>query len=247
MAGAPVVQSLNDLIAEQNTALQPEQSQLDTQIAANDTSGTAQVAGLDAAKTTAFKGITQAANDRGGYFSGFTPTEEAGYTGSTYLPALAKLQSTIDSTKNTLLGQKANLTTTANTNALGEQKNQQAQLDAYNNALATAQATADAARERDQTTLTAAEIRAGATTSAAATRAAASAASKAGPVAQQRAGNGFNFTDASGKPISARTYAALTGTNFNSLVTQMAQAGDAGAKAYLKSGGKAFSSALSWS
>lgn len=179
MASAPVVQSLGDLITEQTNALQPEQSQIDTQIAANDTSGSAQQAGLNAAKNTAFGGITQAANDRGAYFSGFTPNQEATYTGSTYLPALAKLQSTIDATKNTLLGQKAALNTTANTNALGEQKNQQAQLDSYNNAQATAAATAQAAADRNNTTLEAAQIRANATAnrapSASSTRAAQSA------------------------------------------------------------------------
>lgn len=132
MASAPAVQSLSDLVAEQNTALAPQQSQIDNEIVANDQSGQAQTAGLDAAQTAAFGKITQASNDRGAYFSGFTPSQEAGYTGSTYLPALAKLQATIDQTKNTLLGQKATLSAQANTNALGTQKTQQSALDSFN-------------------------------------------------------------------------------------------------------------------
>lgn len=68
----------------------------------------------------------------------------------------------------------------------------------------------------------------------------------AGPTVQQRPGGGYNFQDANGKAISARTYAAQTGTDFKALLQQMAQNGDAGAKAYLNSGGKQYASALTW-
>lgn len=40
---------------------------------------------------------------------------------------------------------------------------------------------------------------------------------------------GYNFTDASGKPISAATFSKLVNVNFNDLLTQMAKSGDAGA------------------
>lgn len=46
----------------------------------------------------------------------------------------------------------------------------------------------------------------------------------------QRAGGGFNFTDASGKAISAATYAMQTGTSFRDLLGQLAAKGDAGSK-----------------
>lgn len=64
---------------------------------------------------------------------------------------------------------------------------------------------------------------------------------------QQRSGGGFNFQNAKGQSISARRYAQITGTNFNTLLKQMASSGDAGAADVLKNGGssKAYA-ALTW-
>lgn len=64
---------------------------------------------------------------------------------------------------------------------------------------------------------------------------------------QQRKDGGFNFQNASGQAISARLYAQLTGTNFNTLLKKMAAAGDKGAADVLKNGGssKAYK-ALTW-
>jgi hypothetical protein len=71
--------------------------------------------------------------------------------------------------------------------------------------------------------------------------------SAATPTSTQRKGGGFNFTDASGNPISARLYAQLTGTSFNTVLKKMAASGDTGAAAVLKSGAKAASyKALTW-
>lgn len=106
---APQVRELQSLIAEQNAALQPQYNLLDQDIQSNDQAGEAQVAGLDARKRTAFKGIEQTASDKGMFFSGFSPNEQAEYTAGTYLPALAQLQSTIAQTRSNLLGKKAEL------------------------------------------------------------------------------------------------------------------------------------------
>jgi uncharacterized small protein (DUF1192 family) len=68
------------------------------------------------------------------------------------------------------------------------------------------------------------------------------------PNYQQRSKDkGFNFQDAGGNAISARKFAELTGTDFNTLLRKMAAAGDAGAKDVLKNGGssKAYK-ALTW-
>lgn len=105
----PQVRDLQSLIAEQSQAIQPQNQLIDQSIAANDTSGQAQIQGLDATKTTVFKGINQEAQNKGMFFSGFTPNEEATYTAGTYLPALAQLQSTIAQTRSNLLGKKADL------------------------------------------------------------------------------------------------------------------------------------------
>lgn len=114
---APAVQNLQDIVAQISAAYKPQQDLIDQSITANDKSGTDQTAGLDAKKTNAFGDITQTATNRGMAFSGFTPDAQAKYVGSTYLPALANLQNTIASTRNSLLGKKAGLDTQANTQA----------------------------------------------------------------------------------------------------------------------------------
>lgn len=49
----------------------------------------------------------------------------------------------------------------------------------------------------------------------------------------QRQGGGFNFTDASGKQLSAAQFAATKNIPFRTLLSEMANAGDTGAKAAL--------------
>jgi hypothetical protein len=127
----PVVQNLNDIISQIQAAYKPQQDIIDQSINQNEQGGQAQVAGLDAKKTQAFKTIDQNANNRGMYFSGFRPNEQATYTGSTYLPALANLQSTIATARNTLLGKKADLTVQGNNQALTLQNSQKAALQAW--------------------------------------------------------------------------------------------------------------------
>lgn len=105
----PQVRDLYELIDQQNKALDPQYNLLDQQIASNDQSGQAQIAGIDATKNKAFKQIGQQSQNNGMFFSGFTPNEQADYLGTTYLPALANLQSQIAQTRQTLLGKKADL------------------------------------------------------------------------------------------------------------------------------------------
>lgn len=166
----PQVQSLNDIVAGIRNAQAPQQQQLDTSIGQNESAGAGQTAGLNAAEDNAFRSITQGAVNRGGYFSGFAPDAQAHYTGSTYLPALAKLQTTIAATRDSLLGKKADLAATANGQGLSELHRQQGELTSYNNAQATARATAQAAADRNATTIAAAQIHAGATLGASANR-----------------------------------------------------------------------------
>lgn len=131
MPPAPAVQDLNTLIGQYTTALAPQSAEITQEENQNEQSGTAQQQGLDAAKTSAFGGITQSANDRGGYFSGFTPDAEAKYTAATYLPALAQLQNTIATTRQSLLGKQADLQTQANTSALTAQQGEQSDFEKY--------------------------------------------------------------------------------------------------------------------
>lgn len=120
---APAVRDLQELIGKYQTSFEPQNALIDSDIAAAENSGAAQEAGLGAKRDTAFKGIEQAAQNKGMFFSGFSPNEQANYTADTYLPALANLQSTIASTRSNLLGKKADNNTAARNAALGAQEN----------------------------------------------------------------------------------------------------------------------------
>lgn len=146
----PAVADLSTLINQYQTALKPQSDQLDTQIAANDASGVTQAQGLDAKKTQAFGDITQSANDRGGYFSGFSPDAQAKYTAGTYLPALAQLQDTIATTRGALLGKKADLSSSANTSALGELNNEKSAYQQWQQEQAKLSASATEAEKQRQ-------------------------------------------------------------------------------------------------
>lgn len=128
----PQVRDIQALIAQQQASLDPQYKLIDESINANDQSGQAQVQGLDAAKTKAFGGIEQAASDKGMFFSGFSPNEQANYTASTYLPALAQLQGTIASARNQLLGKKADLGKSAFDTATQMQEQDRAVLNDWN-------------------------------------------------------------------------------------------------------------------
>lgn len=106
---APTVRNLNKLVTEIGKSIQPQQKLLDEQIVSNATAGKAQEAGLEAKKVQEFENIEQGAQNKGMYFSGFSPDEQAKYTSGTYLPALAQLQQTIAQTRSELLGKKADL------------------------------------------------------------------------------------------------------------------------------------------
>jgi hypothetical protein len=81
----------------------PQTSQVNTEIAQLAPQQAAQQSALDQAKVNAFQDINSQANSKGLLFSGFTPGQQAVYTGTKYLPAVANLQTSFNNTKNTLL------------------------------------------------------------------------------------------------------------------------------------------------
>lgn len=108
---APAVRELNSLINELGQAVKPKKALIDQSIIANDQAGQAQQEGLAATAQQAYGQIEQGAQDKGMFFSGFSPDEKAKYNASTYLPALANLQATIAGTRAQLMGQKIDLDT----------------------------------------------------------------------------------------------------------------------------------------
>lgn len=115
----PQVRDLQALIAEQQAALKPQYDLIDQDIVGTENAGTAQIAGIGATKDREVKAISQRAQKKGMWFSGAPVAEESDYTMSTYLPALAQLQSTIASARNNLLGKKAELGKAAFDTAFG--------------------------------------------------------------------------------------------------------------------------------
>lgn len=128
----PQVRDLNGLISTLTQGAQGQFNQINSDIAANDAAGTAQIAGLDAKKTRAFGDITQGAQNKGMFFSGFTPDAQATYTADTYLPALAELQRTIAGTRSQLLGKKADLNANLFDKAFATQESDRAVLNDWN-------------------------------------------------------------------------------------------------------------------
>lgn len=104
----PQVRTLDQLVAESNSAYQPQKTAYTGQIENANARLGEQQQGLDAAKTNAFQDITQASTRRGALFSGFTPDQQARYTAEKYLPALANLRAaneqTIQGLNNEIMG-----------------------------------------------------------------------------------------------------------------------------------------------
>ncbi|UOF80551.1 hypothetical protein [Caudoviricetes sp.] len=119
----PPVRELQSLIAEQQQAIAPQKALIDQSIEQNAAAGAAQEAGLAATQKKAFGNIEQAAQNKGMFFSGFSPDQQAEYTSSTYLPALAQLQATIAQTRSNLLGKKADLDSDVFKTATGMREN----------------------------------------------------------------------------------------------------------------------------
>lgn len=111
MATAPTVRDLNTLVSELEVGIKPQRDHIGTLIEQNQQFGDAQVQGMNAAQTRAFKTIEGRSQDRGALFSGFSPDAQAEYTADTYLPALAALQQQIASTRGQLMGQSIALGT----------------------------------------------------------------------------------------------------------------------------------------
>lgn len=115
----PQVRDLQKLIAEQQAGLAPQYGLIDQDIQANDNSGQAQELGLRATAGQEYKKIEQTAQNKGMFFSGFSPDKQAEYNATTFMPALAQLQATIAQTRGSLFGKKADLGTRAFDKATG--------------------------------------------------------------------------------------------------------------------------------
>lgn len=167
--------------------------------------------GLGAKQEQAFGDILNGARRRGLGFSGIPMAEQAKYTATEYLPALARLKQSgreqAMSLEDAILG-------------INERKTQFGQ-----SIFQSEQARADQARQ--------AAAQAAGLGSLFGNMGNEPAAVSTSATASKRPDGGFNFTDANGRPISAAAYATAKGLTFRQLLSDMASQGDKGAKTAL--------------
>lgn len=132
-------QALSDILAQLDPVYNPQKAAVQSQIDALPAQAAADQQGLEQTKNNAFDDINVAANDKGLSYSGLPISEQAKYTGATYLPAVANLKNTY-----------ANKTSALQQSLLGltsdETKQAQDVVSSESNAEATAQAQITAAQ-----------------------------------------------------------------------------------------------------
>lgn len=130
----PSVQSYDDIYGGLASQYDPQSSLVNTQLADLPRQQAAQQASLDQAKVNAFKDITNQSNSRGVLFSGVPIDQQATYTGTKYLPAVANMTTAFNNQKTGLLGSLNTINANRMTTARGIQSQQQANLTAYQKA-----------------------------------------------------------------------------------------------------------------
>lgn len=222
------VRTLDQILGELGSVYDPQINSIRTRQAALPGQQVAEEQGLQAKQTQAFDDILGGARRRGMGFSGIPLGEQAKYTATEFLPAIARLRTASKQEATSLEDMINQINERRTTTALGLR-----QQDVDNDL-----------RER--------QFQAQLAEAAAARRAASGggggfspsygggggSAATGGSQMQQRAGGGFNF-QYNGKPISAAQYAQANGLKFRDLLQRMANAGDVGARSALKLVGNA--------
>lgn len=215
-----IVNELNKADSGQINLIKQRQSLIPKQIAAEEK-------GLGAKQEQAFGSILGGARQRGLGFSGIPLEEQAKYTSTEYLPALARLRQT---------GQEQQMSLTEAIMGIRSGNSKMAQ--------GLRQQELDRAEQIRQFNTTLAEQRAA--------RAAASGGGGGGfggfgmgvdvPASggggggygmKRRSDGSYAFVDQRGNAVSAAAYSAAAGVPFRTLLSQMAQGGDKGAKSAL--------------
>lgn len=150
MAKAPVVQTLDQIMAELQPGYQGQRQVIGKAIANTNETYKASELALDASKTQGFNQINEQATGRGLAFGGVPLAEQADYLSTKYLPGkqAAKAQQQADIL--TLEGQNAALDTDIRNKAFSSRETQVGSLNQWNLQQEAQRAAAEAARlERD--------------------------------------------------------------------------------------------------
>jgi len=212
-----MARGLDEILRELDASYNPQKQSINERIAALPAQADAEIEGLKGQQTQAFDDILSGARSRGLGFSGIPLGEQAKYTSSQFLPAVARVRTSQNENQRSLsdalnsinLDQNKYAQTLRQTELDREQQERQ-----FQQQLRASQAAA------------AMPSFGGGTTGGAG----AAAGSVAGVRSVQRGDKGFNFFDSAGNPISAAVYAQSKGQSFRTVLQEMANAGDAGAR-----------------
>lgn len=221
------VRTLDQIVAELRPTYDPQVKSLQERAGLIPQQIQAEEQGLNAKKDVAFGDILDGARRRGLGFAGIPLAEQARYTSTDYLPALARLrqsgQERAQSLQDAILGINERRDTMAQQIRQGEvQRDYDAQQNELNRR---AQRAASASASASPTLGDLARLLGGGD-------------GGARPQMQRRKDGGFNFTDPYGTPINAAEYVQLQNSmgnriTYRNLLQQMATSGDKGARTAL--------------
>jgi len=118
---------LADIMKESDSYYQPKKDLYNQQLSQTDPQQQAEVQGLQQQQQDTFSQIRDQAQRRGLFFSGIPIAEQARYTGSQFLPAVANLQSKYAQQRSGLQGALADLGSQQYSDAMGVQQKQKDQ------------------------------------------------------------------------------------------------------------------------
>jgi hypothetical protein len=98
-----MAQDIQSILQELDAGYNPQRQAINDQIAQLQPQADAQVQGLNQQKDSAYRDISRSAADRGMYFSSIPSQDQSDYVQKTYVPALAQVQTSLNSTKSSLL------------------------------------------------------------------------------------------------------------------------------------------------
>jgi hypothetical protein len=209
-----MARTLEQIVAELNPTFQPQVQSLQNRAADIPGQVKAEQAGLQAKQGEAFNSILGGARQRGLGFSGIPLGEQARYTATEYLPALARLQQSgrdqAMSLQDAILGVNERRDTLAQ-NIFQTEEGRAAQ---------ERQASAARAAAASPSFGSLGGIPGSANTP------------PAGARAQERSPGNFAFFDGSNQPITAAQYARSTGQEIGDVLFNMAQKGDQSAASW---------------
>lgn len=217
--------TLDQIIGELNTTYQPQINAIEQRKAALPGQFQAEEAGLQAKQGQAYEDIIGGARRRGIGFSGIPLQEQAKYSATEYMPALARLRSQQQETGRSLDDAIMQIFEKRNTFANQLKQNEDQMFESrrqYDTTLAFQ-------KEQEQNRLReAARQSAAASASQWAPTMGGGGAPAAAPQAQavRRQDGGYNFAGQDGKPISAARYAQMTGQPIGQVLYTMGQSGD---------------------